>query len=112
MTDFQLGDRVKLSGTIRKTWTVTRTFRTIYVECGLPFDYTGPWTNPRVIYDQGTVVGKRSFQTGSTSYGSWDDNRTFRADGAVTCYQVAFHLRRKPVLCLPSQLTLIDDADD
>lgn len=101
----ELGTRVQIHGTITKTHVGSRTE---YLETSIPWDYTGSPQNARREYREGIVVGKRTYQTGTTSYTCED--RCFAPDGSVTAYIVAYHLHRKPALCLPEQIEPLGGA--
>lgn len=113
MSDFSLGDRVRILGTVEKVHTSEDdgTFSTGYEEVpGAPWNFTGPrkegdWKR---TYERGIVVGKRHPQTGRTYYDppfGDVDPPSFRPTGSVTVYLVAYSLHRRHVMCLPSQIT-------
>lgn len=101
MTEFNLGDRVTMTGTayLRKN---TGTYPEQWSEGELPKLNT--YDNPRT-YNTGIIVGKRTVMNGWTG-GGWDEAYYFQPQrgSAQEVYLVAFHLRRKPVMCFPRQL--------
>lgn len=103
MSDFQLGDRVTMTGTayLRKD---TGTYPEQWSEGELPKLNT--YDNPKT-YDTGIIVGKRTVMDGWTGGGYLDEAYYFqpKQGSAQEVYLVAFHLRRKPVMCFPHQLT-------
>jgi hypothetical protein len=113
MSEYQLGDRVTMTGTVEKVrveeWTR-------YTEGPLVPDYR---THGRPPYAEGIVVGQRTLTEGTTTpsvpasglFGEYDyEPAKFHAATSRVAYLVAFDLHRKPCLCLPEQLTR-KDAD-
>lgn len=98
-TTFQLGQRVKITGTayLRKNASPEQ-----WDEAPLPTLNISPTP---VTYDTGVIVGSRTVMNGWT-YGGYDEPVTFTpAHGtARQVWLVAFHLRRKPVMCFDHQL--------
>lgn len=107
MSDFKLGDRVTITGTayLRKD---TGTYPEQWSEGGLP--RLNHYDSPRT-YDTGIITGKRTVMDGYTG-GGWDEPYHFQpeAGSAKEVYLVAFHLRRKPVMCFPHQIERINNA--
>ena len=111
MSKFELGDRVVISGTVRKVYPGAG--RTEYKkQDGAPWDYMGTKQSTRREYTEGVVVGKRTMQMGKTEGGGWDYPATFRCDGSIEVYLVAYHLRRKHVMCLEEQLTNKEEENE
>lgn len=102
MTTFTLGQQVRINGTayLRKNASPER-----WSEGPLPnLDiYPDP-----VTYDTGVIVGKRTVMDGWTT-GGWDVPLGFRpkTGTARTVWLVAFHLRRKPIMCFDHQVESI-----
>lgn len=96
---FQLGQRVKITGTayLRKNASPEQ-----WDEAPLPTLNIAPTP---VTYDTGVIVGSRTVMNGWT-YGGYDEPMTFTpAHGtARRVWLVAFHLRRKPVMCFDHQV--------
>lgn len=111
LNDFELGQRVRMTGTVEKTHTNYR--RTEFVATGLPVLNLYP---KPITYDEGFIVGKRTVQPGKThiSYYNYNSEIIFKPDigGALTVWLVAFHLRRKPVMCFSNQLIVLTETGD
>ncbi|MGO1664107.1 MAG: hypothetical protein ACTHYO_10370 [Micrococcaceae bacterium] len=102
MTTFTLGQQVRISGTayLRKNASPER-----WSEGPLPkLDiYPDP-----VFYDTGVIVGKRTVMDGWTTLGYYEYPGFRPAEStAKTVWLVAFHLRRKPVMCFDHQVEAI-----
>ena len=54
--------------------------------------------------DRGIIIGKRSIQQGLTEHE--DYRAVFLPCETTTVYLVAYHLSRRPVMCLPEQIEL------
>lgn len=100
MPTFQLGQRVKISGTAKKH----RTYAQItFIESGLP-EWNDAWGKSRTIHE-GVIVGSRTVASGTQFYedeygtGFQQDTGTARR-----VWLVAFHLRRKPIMCFDHQI--------
>ena len=105
MTDYALGDRVLILGTVRKQ----RVGDLVdYPRDHRPWDYTGPWKygDGKRIYDTGVIVGKRTMPIGHVSYGG-ADGASFRATKHVIVYLVAYRLTARHAMCLPDQIAPI-----
>lgn len=92
MTDYTLGQRVTMLGTIAKH----------RVESKIRYLPEPP---PKAA--TGIIVGKRTLQEGEANGGTWDEPAYFTREfdrPTITAYLVAYSLHRKPVLCLPEQL--------
>ena len=103
VSDLNLGDRVRILGTVEKWHDGARTgYREVP---GPPWDCSGPWKKDdgKRTFEHGIVIGKRHPQTGVTRYDLYEGPE-FRSDGAVAVYLVAFDLHRRHVMCLPTQL--------
>ena len=115
MSEFNLGDRVTMTGTVVKKQTVHSEWApypmtTTYEEAHLPsmwINRSGGRVEDRV-FNHGVIVGKRTVVPGKTvidtpiEYGE----RVFLPEigaGRVV-YIVAYHLSRKPIMCFPEQL--------
>lgn len=108
MKNLALGQRVLMSGTVRKAHTADRTE---YPDAGLPG--SGLYGDDRT-FSEGVIVGKRTVVTGKTIYDYTEGTRTFvhDQDSALTLWLVAFHLRRKPVLCRDDQVVAVGDLPE
>lgn len=94
MNAFELGDPVRMSGTVRKAQ-ITASPNTLlrYLDHPLPAEshYGG------ALIDRGIIVGKRTLKEGSVIRGGYEEHTVVRFDrGATTGYLVAFALHRKP----------------
>lgn len=100
MPEYQLGDRVTMTGTVEKVhvdeWTR-------YLESPLVPDWRAQGRPP---YSTGIVIGQRTLQEGTTDW--FEGVADFRPKHARVAYLVAFDLYRKPCMCLPEQLTRED----
>lgn len=111
MTDFKLGDRVVMSGTVKKHETRERGYKhTKYVEGPLPVKRH---RYGQVEYDEGVVIGRRLVQAGTTEYHP-DGTAVFEQEigSAVRVWVVAFELRYKPVQCFDHQLQKLHSIDE
>lgn len=114
MAEFNLGDKVRMSGTVEKVRThIDNEFghstpRVEFHDGRLPLVGTG--TKRQTIAD-GVIVGQRTVQPGRIAYGDWEDPTEFIADkgAAENVWLVAFDLRRKPVMCRTHQITTRKD---
>ena len=122
MTEPKLGDRVHLLGAVEKvrdlsTWR-PKSHR-IYTEALEDWpqikaadgraDGHGHLLRTRLMEaeppaDRGVIVGKRSIQQGLTEYDSC--NAVFLRCETTTVYLVAYHLSRRPIMCLPEQIAI------
>lgn len=102
MRDFTLGQRVRMSGTVRKVRTGFGRAQTEYVDASLPG--TGHYGDDHTFSD-GVIIGKRTVVTGRTHYSHNEPPCFVAAPGSARAvYLVAFHLNRKPVMCWPDQI--------
>lgn len=107
MTDYKLGDRVRMSGQVVKD---RRGGSVRYVEQPVPTN--GHYGERKKTYYNGIIVGKRALQEGYAARGEWDEPTYFVRDfdrPVIAVYLVAFHMSRKPSLCRPDQLTPLPD---
>lgn len=120
MSDYQLGQRVTLSGTVdkvrdRTTWRpkdgvhIYREARENWAHIKeLPGRAEYGLLRTRLIESiapvtEGVIVGKRTMFQGITeSY--YDEQNCFLPCESKQVWLVAFHLRRKPVMCLDRQI--------
>jgi len=103
MTDHQLGDRVKFTGTVRKAdmgWP-----REVRYEDAPPPGFVGyQWANGNDVTHhprtEGIIVGKRRYTSMENDEGLWipDGVQVFDA------YLVAWHMRRNPVIVREDQI--------
>ena len=104
-TAYALGDRVTMTGTVVKTHIYEdNSVLTKYPEVPLPRDRWVPVT-------EGIIVGKRILRNGRSTWSPMYDFRWLPDPTSFTVYLVAYSLMRKPVMCLPNQLTTISDED-
>ena len=105
MSAFQLGQRVRMSGTVAKVRAGFQGSETRYRDADLPG--TGIYGDDRV-FSEGIVIGKRTVIEGRTVYSSYD-GAVFMAEqgSARPVWLVAFHLSRKPAMCSAEQLEVI-----
>lgn len=99
MSDYQLGDRVRMIGTAEKC---KRHRKITYEEAPIPVTNLYPTAK---THDSGIVVGSRTVMEGEVD---WSEGWiTFCPDRgtAVKVWLVAFDLRRKPVMCFDGQIT-------
>lgn len=106
MSDFQLGDRVTITGTVEK---VHRDSWTIYEEAGKPWQYGG-WEGKRE-FSEGVVIGLRTVQNGKTYWDMYEPATFVQEPGtAKRVWLVAYNLNYKPVMCFPHQIERITNA--
>ena len=104
-TTYALGDRVAMTGTVVKTHMYEgNSVLTKYSEVPLPRDRGVPVT-------EGIIVGKRSLRNGHSTWSPMYDFRWLPDPTSFTVYLVVYSIMRKPVMCLPNQLTPISDED-
>lgn len=104
-TAYALGDRVTMTGTVVKTHIYEdSSVLTKYPEVPLPRDRVVPVT-------EGIIVGKRSLINGHSTRSPMYDFRWLPDPTSFTVYLVVYSIMRKPVMCLPNQLTPISDED-
>ena len=105
---FSLGERVQMSGTVKK---VRDGARTEFVEARLPCRWS--YAGHRIDLNEGIVIGSRTVQPGRTLYDSYEGNE-FKPDigEAKRVWLVVFDLRRKPVMCFDHQLESAEEASD
>lgn len=102
MTELELGDRVKFTGTVKKT---TRHWQTVrYEDAPLP-GFTGyKWVNGNAEtfhpVAEGIVTGKRLYRSMDNDEGLWipDGVQSF------TGYLIAWHLSKHPVIVRLDQI--------
>lgn len=106
MSKYQLGDRVRFYGVIDK---YREGGLTIFRAAPTPYDYS---RNDCRRLTEGVVVGMRTVANGRTRYSAYSGAK-FVPDSATyqSVYLVAFHLRRKPLMCTEGQLTPIEAPD-
>lgn len=123
MSAYRLGDRVRLSGAVEKVrdrsiwrpkesqriasevaagWQEIREQQGRY-EFGLLRTRWMPTEAPASV---GVIVGKRTVQEGITEHYGYEEAACFLPGGSRTIYLVAYHLSRKPAMCLPEQIEL------
>lgn len=112
MSDFQLGDRVTITGTAVRVKDYEHghwTSKVDFIEMGPP-QIKDSWNQTTKI-SEGVVVGKRTVQEGIIQY-FYEDLPQWKPEiGATkTVWLVAFHLRRKPVMCFPHQIERMNNA--
>lgn len=62
--------------------------------------------------DRGLIIGKRSIQQGVTDYDTDGHTApTFFPCERTTIYLVAYHLCRRPIMCLPGQIAPETETD-
>lgn len=119
--EYSLGQRVSINGTVEKVrdrvnWRPRNTQR-IYTEAIDAWDYLEEQTSlleygmlrTRLVeapakVAEGIIVGKRTIQQGVTDSASFDEPACFFPCRIVQVWLVAYHLRRKPVMCIDGQL--------
>lgn len=102
MSEYQLGDRVTMTGTVAKIheeeWTRFR-------ESGVPTRVAYPEDK---IYTSGVIVGSRTVQEG-TRWTDYDDDGYYSAfypkGEARRVWIISYDLRRKPVMCFDHQIS-------
>lgn len=105
---FRLGERVLMSGTVKK---VHDCARTEFVEAQLPYKLS--YERHKIELPEGIIIGSRTVQPGRTVYDQWGGNE-FRPDigEAKRVWMVAFDMRRKPVMCFDHQIETAEEASD
>jgi|GEM_PF-3935051 hypothetical protein len=103
MSDYQLGQRVKMEGTAAKIQEWPKTF---YADSALPFRENYP---SRKTFTEGVIVGSRTVQDGE----AWSHDECGRQFSpkhgtARRVWLVAFDLRMKPAMCFDHQVTPIE----
>jgi len=102
MSAYQLGQRVTMSGTALKQ---QHQGHTMFIESGLPQRLDYPTTK---TFTEGVIVGSRTVAEGDRE--SIDEYGYYFAQkvgSARRVWLVAFHLRRKPVMCFDHQVTAV-----
>lgn len=113
MSALPLGTHVHISGTLRKEHAFDSDFgiqRTYYARGEPPT--MGHLNAPPI--SRGVVVGQRTIHTGATHH-DYYDGATYVQDrgSARSVYLVAYHLRRKPVICGPDQVEpILEGAEE
>ena len=107
-TPFSLGERVQMSGTVKK---VHDGARTEFVEAQLPYKLS--YERHKIELPEGIIIGSRTVQPGRTVYDQWGGNE-FRPDigEAKRVWMVMFDLHRKPVMCFDHQIETAEEASD
>lgn len=101
MSDYQLGDRVIMTGTAEKTHIEDKT---TYVSAPLPRCYDSVVGGMAV--NEGIVIGRRFMQEGTTDYSGYEGERVFHTNGTThRVWIVSYDLRRKPVMCFDHQIS-------
>lgn len=113
MADFNLGDRVLITGTVKKTRDYMDSsfsiFKTEYVEDNPPRIYNA---KNGTTYTEGIIVGRRFMQEGRTSHIGYDGEKVFQTTGVThRVWIVSFDLRYKPVMCFDHQLALLPSSE-
>ena len=105
---FELGQRVRMTGTVEKVHSGPGGGYTKFLESRLPVRHTH--SGPQIALTSGIVIGARTVQPGRTHWSY--DGAVFMPDigKARRVWLVAFDLRRKPVMCFDHQLEA--EADD
>lgn len=103
---FSLGERVQMSGTVKK---VHDGVRTEFVEAQLPYKLS--YERRKIELPEGIVIGSRTVQPGRTLYYSYEWSE-FKPDigEAKRVWLVVFDLHRKPVMCFDHQLESAEEA--
>lgn len=108
MSDFKLGDRVTMIGTVRKRKSYdsddySAKLTTGYEEEPLPKIWN---RTDGTEYSEGFIVGRRFLQEGHTDHSGYEGERVFRSNGKThRVWLVAFDLRYKPVMCFDHQIS-------
>ncbi|WP_104086535.1 hypothetical protein [Arthrobacter sp. GMC3] len=103
MSDYQLGQRVEISGTVEKVKEYPRTF---YKESALPYRENYP---NRKTFTEGVIIGSRTIQDGITErQDEWGSYFTPTQGTARRVWLVAYDLRMKPVTCLDHQVAAVE----
>ncbi|WP_104087074.1 hypothetical protein [Arthrobacter sp. GMC3] len=103
MSDYQLGQRVEISGTVEKVKEYPRTF---YKESALPYRENYP---NRKTFTEGVIIGSRTIQDGLTErQDEWGSYFTPTQGTARRVWLVAYDLRMRPVTCLDHQVEAVD----
>jgi len=107
MSDYQLGDRVTMTGTVKKVRTeqpgYDTGFATTYENDKLPRCYD---VDGGLDYTEGIVVGRRFLQEGVTQRLDDYGTHTFKQSGTThRVWIISYDLRRKPVMCFDHQIS-------
>ena len=105
MSDYQLGQRVKVSGTVRKG----RSGNMVSYSDG-PQPQRINYPKPK-IFTEGVIVGSLTIQDGEAWHDS-DYGRQFTPTNGTArrAWLVAFDLRMKPTMCFEHQVSPIEPA--
>lgn len=98
---FRLGERVEISGTVRKVKSPSRT--DFMPDGGVPSAYGKE-------VREGIIIGFRTVLPGAVD--RWYDEPSYFTpdkDAALLVWLVSYHLRRKPVMCFDDQLLSLDE---
>lgn len=127
MSDYQLGQRVRMTGTVEKqrdrvAWRPRNSNRIFSEAVGnwpaikaMPGRATFGLLRTRLIANaapekpEGLIVGKRTIQQGITEHYSDGDPACFFRCENTPVYLVAFALHRNPVMCRDDQLSPIEE---
>lgn len=107
MSDYQLGDRVTMTGTVKKVHTELPEygsgFTTTYADDVLPRNYD---VDGGVDVRSGVVVGRRFLQEGVTKRLDDYGTHAFKQSGTThRVWIISYDLRRKPVMCFGHQIS-------
>lgn len=113
MTDFTLGDRVAISGTVRKLKynnVQAGTTSIVYSEGPLPVKHN---RYGGTVYNEGIVVGRRFVQDGTTTYHP-DGTAVFKQKlgTARRVWLIAYDLRYSVAQCFDHQLQKLHSIDE
>lgn len=114
MSEFRLGDRVTMTGTVKK-WKhhngpgYDAKYVTEYIDAPNP----KIWNRDNgTVYTEGVIVGRRFMQEGHTDSLGYDGERVFRSSGKThRVWIVSFDLRYKPVMCFDHQINRKDTTN-
>lgn len=107
MSDYQLGDRVTMTGTAQKKKRFDSPnggkLMTVFEDGPTPKIWN---REGGTDYTEGVVVGRRFVQEGRTEFLDYDGTRVFKSSGIThRVWIVAFDLRYKPVMCFDHQIS-------
>lgn len=124
---YQLGQRVKISGAVernrerikfspRNTNMVASEVKELWPELKTMPD-NGDYGMLRTSFiettttaTEGVIIGSRNVQQGLTYDEQWPENNCFFPCETTRVWLVAFHLRRKPIMCFDHQIEAITDT--
>lgn len=107
MSSYQLGDRVTMTGTVKKIRLelpgLDNAFATNYTDDTLPRCYD---VDGGIDYTEGIIVGRRFLQEGVTKRLADWGTHAFKQSGIThRVWIVSYDLRRKPVMCFDHQIS-------